>query len=58
MLDKFLGFAAMATLVGFMGILVSFVTSLDLIIITVIVVVLAGSDFYYMLFRKNRNGGR
>ncbi|MGF1593907.1 MAG: hypothetical protein ACFCUW_11540 [Kiloniellaceae bacterium] len=58
MLDKFLGFAAMAVLVGFMGILVSFVTSLDLIIITVIVVVLAGSDFYYMLFRKNRNGGR
>ena len=58
MLDKFLGFAAMAVLVGFMGILVAFVTSLDLIVITVIVVVLAGSDFYYMLFRKNRNGGR
>ncbi|MGF1628093.1 MAG: hypothetical protein ACFCUT_01345 [Kiloniellaceae bacterium] len=59
MLDKFIGFAAMAVLIGFMGILVGFVPSLDLIAVTVVVVVLAGCDFYYMMFiKKNGNGGR
>lgn len=58
MMDKFLGFAAMAVLIGFMGILVAFVPSFDLIVVTVVVVVLAGYDFYYMLFVKDRNGER
>lgn len=58
MMDKFLGFAAMAMLIGFMGIIVGFVPSVDLIIVTVVVVALAGYDFYYMLFKKNGNGGR
>ena len=59
MLDKFIGFAAMVVLIGFMGILIGFVPSFDLIAVTVVVVVLAGCDFYYMMFiKKNGNGGR
>jgi len=56
MLDRILGLAALAALIGFMGILVGFVPEIDLIIVIAVVVALAGYDFYWALFTR-RNGG-
>lgn len=56
MLDKILGVAAIATLVGFMGVLVIFVPDFDLILVTVVVTAMAAYDFYINLFRS-KNGG-
>lgn len=56
MIDRVIGIAAIAVLIGFMGILVGFVPDVDLVIIIAIVVAMAGYDFYWSLF-KGRNGG-
>lgn len=55
MLDKILGVAAIAALVGFMGVLVIFVPDFDLILVTVVVTAMAAYDFYVTLF-KSKNG--
>lgn len=57
MLDKIVGIAAFAVLVGFMLILFGFVPDVDLAIVIVVVALLAGYDFYLMLFKKTGNGG-
>ena len=56
MRDKVIGVAAIAVLVGFLGILVGFVTDIDLLIVVTVVTVMAAYDFYLMLF-KSENGG-
>ena len=56
MLDRIIGLAAIAILIGFMGILVGFVPSIDLVIVIAVVVAMAAYDFYLSLF-KSRNGG-
>lgn len=56
MRDKIIGIAAIAVLVGFMGILLGFVPHVDLSIVVGVVVLMAAYDFYLMLF-KDRNGG-
>lgn len=55
MIDKVIAIVALATLIGFMLILVGFVPSVDLIVVVVIVSAMAGYDFFWMLF-KRRNG--
>lgn len=55
MLDKVIGIAAIAVLIGFMGILVGFVPDVDLVIVVVVVVAMAGYDFYLTIF-KSSNG--
>jgi hypothetical protein len=55
--DKVIGIAAIAVLIGFMGILIGFVPHADLTIVVVGVVLMAAYDFWLMLFR-NKNGGR
>jgi hypothetical protein len=57
MLDKIIGLTAIVVLIAFMGILVGYVPSLDLVIIISIVVLMAAYDFYRALF-KRRNGGQ
>lgn len=55
--DKIIGFFAFAVLTGFLAILVGFVTSIDLIIVIVFVLLLAGYDFYRSIF-MSRSGSR
>lgn len=58
MLDRIIGLAALATLIGFMGILVGFVPDIDLVIVIAVVVAMASYDFYRSLFlKRNGNGG-
>lgn len=56
MLEKIIGIAAFAVLVGFMAILFGFVPDVDLAIVVVVVALLAGYDFYLMLFKRSGNG--
>ncbi len=56
-MDRIIGIAALALLVGFMGILIGFVPEIDLGIVLTVVVVMAGYDFYRSLFAR-RNGGQ
>jgi uncharacterized protein YqgC (DUF456 family) len=56
MIDKVTALLAFAVLLGFLGILVGFVPSLDLMIVIAVVVLMAGYEFYQALF-KSRNGG-
>lgn len=53
MVDKFLAFFALVILAAFVGIIIVFVPELDLAIVTVITVVMAGYDFYRSTFRQN-----
>lgn len=55
MLDRTIGLAALALLVGFMGVLLGFVPRLDLIAVVVVVVLMAGYDFYRALFAKRND---
>lgn len=57
MMDRIIGIAALALLVGFMGILIGFVPEIDLGIVLTVVVVMAGYDFYRSLFPR-QNGGQ
>ena len=56
MLDKIIGAAAIAALVGFMGILIGFVPHVDLTTVVVVVVLMAAYDFFLMLFKRRGNG--
>jgi hypothetical protein len=56
MLDKFLALVSIACFVGFVGILIYYVTEPDLTIICVIVALMAIADFYW-LTRTKRNDG-
>ena len=51
-MERVIAIVALATLIGFMGIVLGFVTEPDLIVITVIVLVMAGYDFYRQLTGK------
>ena len=55
--DKLIGIVAIAVLTIFLGILVWFVPSIDLIVILVAVLGVAGVDYYLSAF-KNANGDK
>jgi hypothetical protein len=55
MLDRMLGLLALASLIGFMLILMWFVPDIDLAIVIVVVALLAAYDFWVTLF-KPKNG--
>ena len=55
--DRILGVLALGLLIGFLGVLVSFVPELDLIIVVVIAISLAGYDFFLSLFRQKNGSG-
>ncbi|MEQ8815163.1 MAG: hypothetical protein RLO51_20340 [Thalassobaculum sp.] len=57
MLDRTIGLSALALLIGFMAILIGFVPHPDLIAVIVVVVLMAGYDFYRSLF-AGRDGRR
>lgn len=57
MTDRIIGIAALAILIGFVGIIVGFVPDLDLIVVVVVVVAMAGYDFYLTLFKGDGKGG-
>jgi hypothetical protein len=52
MLDRIIGLAAIAMLIGFIGILIAFVPVPDLVIIVLIVIGMAAYDFYRSLFKQ------
>ena len=54
-MERLIAVIALACLVGFMAIVLGFVTEPDLIVITIIVLVMAGYDFYLQLFRKPKD---
>ena len=56
MLDRFIGIAAFVVLVAFMLVLFYFIPDFDLGLLIVVVGVLAGYDFYIMLFKRRQNG--
>ncbi|MEK9683760.1 MAG: hypothetical protein VW226_04365 [Rhodospirillaceae bacterium] len=51
-MDKVIALAAMISLITFIGIVLSFVVSLDLILICVLVLLLLAYDFWEQLFRS------
>lgn len=53
-MDKTLALIALACLVAFMGVMLSFVVEPDLIIVTVIVLVMAMYDFWRQLYREKK----
>jgi len=53
MLDRVIALAALATLIGFMLILVGFVTDIDLIVVVIIVGAMAAYDFYLTAFKRS-----
>jgi len=56
MFDRFIGIAAFAVMVAFMMVLFVFIPDFDLGLLIVVVGVLAGYDFYVMLFKRQGNG--
>lgn len=56
-MDKVIAIIALATLIGFMLILVGFVPSTDLIIVVIVVSVMAAVDFYLLLFKRRDGNG-
>ncbi len=56
MTDKIIAALALAGFAAFIAVLVIFVREIDLIIVSVIGLLLAGYDFYRDLFRS-KNGG-
>ena len=57
MREKLIGIVAIVVLVAFLGILVGFVPTLDLLIVVVVVSARAAYDFYLLLF-KDSDGTR
>jgi uncharacterized membrane protein YfcA len=54
MTDKILALMAFLVLAGFLGILVRFVPRVDLIVVVVLCLILAGADFYLATFRRKK----
>lgn len=54
MLDRIIGIAAISALALFLGVLIGFVRSPDLVAILAIVLAMAGYDFYRALFGNRR----
>lgn len=57
MLDKALAAISIASLIGFMSILIYYVAEIDLTIITVVVLVMAVVDFYLLTTAKPKSDG-
>ncbi len=57
MLDKILVLLSMASLIVFLGVVIGFVAEPDLVIVTTLMVALAGNDFWISVF-KRQNGAR
>ncbi len=55
MLDRFLVIISMLALIAFLGVVIGFVREPDLIIVTTLMVALAGHDFWISVF-KRKNG--
>lgn len=55
MTDKILVFISLAALVAFLGVVIGFVAEPDLIIVTFLIVALAGHDFWISVFNP-KNG--
>ena len=57
MLDKILVLFSMIALIVFLGVVIGFVAEPDLVIVTTLMVALAGHDFWISVF-KRENGAR
>ncbi len=57
MLDKILVLISMLSLIAFLGVVIGFVAEPDLVIVTMLMVALAGHDFWISVF-KRQNGAR
>jgi len=57
MLDKILVLLSMISLIAFLGVVIGFVAEPDLVIVTTLMVALAGHDFWISVF-KRENGAR
>ncbi len=57
MLDKILVLISMLSLIAFLGVVIGFVAEPDLVIVTALMVALAGHDFWISVF-KRENGAR
>lgn len=53
MLDRVIALVALAVFIGFMLILVGFVTDVDLIVVVVVVSVMAAYDFFLTAFKRS-----
>lgn len=52
-MDKLMAFVAFALLAGFLGILIAYVPSIDLIAVVVLTIGLVGYDFFSSTSKKN-----
>ncbi len=57
MLDKILVLFSMIALIAFLGVVIGFVAEPDLVIVTTLMVALAGHDFWISVF-KRQNGAK
>ena len=57
MTDKIMAFAALATMILFLGVVAWFVPEIDLILVIAFVSLLAIYDFWQSLRQKKGNGG-
>ncbi|HZA66109.1 MAG TPA: hypothetical protein VE592_04115 [Geminicoccaceae bacterium] len=48
MLDKALAVIAIASLIAFVGVLISYIEEIDLIVVSVVVLIMAAYDFYLL----------
>ena len=48
MLDKALAAIAIAALIGFMGVLITYVREVDLTVVSIVVLIMAAYDFYLL----------
>ena len=55
MMDKILVLVSMVALIAFLGVVIGFVAEPDLIIVTSLMIALAGHDFWISVFRR-KNG--
>ena len=57
MIDKILVIVSMLAVIAFCGTVVYFVAEPDLMVVTVLVLLMAGHDFWSDVFRKKKRNG-
>jgi hypothetical protein len=48
MLDKFLALISLASLIGFVSVLITYIDEIDLTLVSVVVLIMAAYDFYLL----------
>jgi hypothetical protein len=58
MLDKALAVIAIASLIAFMGVLITYIREIDLTVVSIVVLIMAAYDFYLLNTAPPQSGDR